>query len=168
MINTYNLFAVPVVHTKMPLPIDIHKKIILFVENNYKEGNLNSIANGFSSHEEFNGKKEMQNLLDNFLKNTCNLKIKHGWLNVLGDKSHNKPHFHAGNNVKYAGVYYLSNQNNNINFTKDGDIFELKPTLFDLLVFPATLLHYVLPEYRAEKRISFAFNLSTIGEENVT
>jgi hypothetical protein len=123
MINTYNLFAAPVVHTKMPISFDIHKKIISFVENNYTEDNLRSIVNGFQFHEDFDGKEELDNNLNIFLKN-------------------------------------------NITFTRDSNIFELKPTLFDLIIFPNELLHYVLPENRSEKRISFAFNstIATKGE----
>ena len=166
MINTYNLFAAPVVHTKMPISFDIHKKIISFVENNYTEDNLRSIVSGFQFHEDFDGKEELDNNLNIFLKNNFNLKITHAWLNVLGNNSHNRPHSHPGADETHSGVFYLSHNNNNITFTRDSNIFELKPTLFDLIIFPNELLHYVLPENRSEKRISFAFNLTiaTKGE----
>ena len=72
-------------------------------------------------------------------KNTLNLKITHSWLNVLGDNSHNNPHSHPGTNETNSGVFYLSRNNNNITFTRDSNIFELKPTLFDLIVFPYDL-----------------------------
>jgi len=162
MINTYNLFAATVVHTKMPISFDIHQKIISFVENNYTEDNINSVVNGLQVHGEFDGRKEIVNILDNFLKNTLNLEITHSWLNVLGDNSHNNPHSHPGTNETNSGVFYLSRNNNNITFTRDSNIFELKPKLFDLIIFPYDLLHYVLPENRNEKRISFAFNLSGV------
>ena len=57
---------------------------------------------------------------------------------------------------------YLSSQNNNINFVRDTDVFEIRPKLFDYLVFPFSLLHYVLPEDRQEARICYAFNLETL------
>ena len=67
-----------------------------------------------------------------------------------------------GNNVSHSAILYLSNENNNINFTKDSNVFEIKPKMFDLLIFPCDLLHYVLPEKRNEKRISYAMNLSVV------
>ena len=165
MINTYNLFATPVTHAKMPLAYGIHKKIISFVENNYNEDELRSIVNGFQFHGDFDGKEELDNNLNIFLENILKLKICHSWLNVLGDNSYNKPHYHTGNStISYSGVYYLSPQNNNINFAKDGNVFELRPILFDLLIFPYDLLHYVLPENRSEKRICYSFNLININE----
>ena len=34
-----------------------------------------------------------------------------------------------------------------------------KPKLFDFIIFPDDLVHYVLPEKRNKKRICYAFNL---------
>ena len=59
MINTYNLFAVQMSHCKLPLNIDTHKKIISFVENEYKEEDTISCRKGFQFHGDFNGKKEL-------------------------------------------------------------------------------------------------------------
>ena len=147
MINTYNLFAVQMSHCKLPLNIDILKKINSFVENKYKEDNTLSCVKGFQFHENFNGKKELNNYLSTFLKNTFCLELDNTWLNVLGDHSYNKPHYH------------LSNENNVITFVKGSETFEIKPKIFDLLIFPNNLVHYVLAEKRLEKRISYAFNL---------
>ena len=165
MINTYSLFALPVTHCKFPIPLSLHKKIILFVENNYnKKENFikRSCVKGFQFHDDFDGKKELVNNLNTFLSINFNLKIYHSWLNVLGDDSYNKPHVHSGDEVTHSGVFYLSSENNNIHFARDSDTFEIKPTLFDFLIFPYHLLHYVLPENRMEKRICFAFNLEKI------
>jgi len=162
MINTYDLFATRVVHTKVPIPIDIHKKIISFVEDKYKEENTVSCIKGFQFHEDFNGKKELDHVLNAYLKNFLYIKIAYSWLNVLHNQSYNKPHSHNGTDVQFAGVFYLSHENNNIHFAKDSETFEIKPKLFDLIVFPFHLLHYVLPEERVGKRICYAFNLEII------
>ena len=37
MLNTYDLFVTRVVHGKLPIQIDLHKKIKFFVDNNYLE-----------------------------------------------------------------------------------------------------------------------------------
>ena len=47
-------------------------------------------------------------------------------------------------------------------FSKGSEVFEIRPKLFDYLIFPFDLLHYVLPEKRKEKRICYAFNLTAV------
>tara|TARA_R100001463_G_scaffold49309_3_gene99023 strand:- start:2635 stop:3123 length:489 start_codon:yes stop_codon:yes gene_type:complete len=162
MINTYSLFAAHITHCKIPIPVSLHKKFILFAENNYMEEQKMSCTKGFQFHGEFDGKKQIIKHLDNFLKNNLNLKICYSWLNVLGNNSYNKPHYHLGTTVTHSGVFYLSPNNNNIHFARDTDTFEIKPKLFDILIFPHNLIHYVLPEDRIEKRICFAFNLENV------
>ena len=165
MINTYNLFAVQMTHCKLPLDIHIHKKIILFVENEYKEEDTVSCKKGFQFHGDFNGKKELDSFLDMFLRNSFGVEIDYSWLNVLGSNSYNRPHFHNGTDVYYAAVYYLSSENNNITFTRGEQTFDIEPKIFDLLIFPFELVHYVLPEKRSQKRICYAFNLRKINKK---
>ena len=132
MINTYNLFAANVYHCKLPIQITLHKKIISFVENKYKEENNVSCVKGFQFHQDFEGKEELLKDLNIYLNNNFKKKIIHGWLNVLSNASYNKPHSHLGNSISHSGV------------------------------FSNILLHYVLPEERIEKRICFAFNLESV------
>jgi len=160
MINTYNLFSVQMSHCKLPLDIDIHKKIISFVENEYREEDTVSCRRGFQFHGNFNGKKELDFFLDKYLRKTFSLEIIYSWLNVLGSNSYNNPHRHSGDNIRSSAVYYLSNINNVITFVKDDKTFEIEPKMFDLLIFPDNLSHYVLPEKRLEKRICYSFNMS--------
>jgi len=162
MIHVYNLFAVQMHHLKLPLDIDTHKKIILFSENNYKEEDIFSCKKGFQFHENFDGKKELDIFLNKYLGNNFYLEIEHAWLNVLGNYSYNKPHYHPGDQTKYSGVYYLSNENNTITFAKNDQTFEIEPKIYDLLIFPYNLIHYVLPTKRSQKRISYAFNLKGV------
>ena len=163
MINTYNLFAVPVVHGKFIVPTNIHQKILNFVDKNYSTSKKKiSCVNGFQTHDNFDGKEELNKELNIYLNNILRLNIVHGWLNVLGKNSHNNPHTHSGSDTGRAGVLYLSSENNNITFTRDGEIFEIKPKLFDYLIFPDDLIHYVLSEERNTRRISYAFNMSIL------
>jgi|TARA_R100001086_G_scaffold27723_2_gene12841 hypothetical protein len=162
MLNTYRLFAVPVIHSKLPIQLTLHKKIIDFVEKNYTEKKLISCVNGFQFHQDFDGKKEMNEVLNKTFMNINNSYIDYGWLNVLGNNSYNIPHSHPTESGRFSGVYYLSSGNNNIIFTKDGETFDIQPKLFDFLIFPYDLVHYVLPENREEKRICYAFNLNNV------
>jgi hypothetical protein len=163
MINTYNLFAVQLTQAKLFLPPVLHKKILSFIDKNYTEKDLVSCKKGFQFHKDFEGKKEMNELLNKFLLKTFNCYILSSWLNILGDYSYNTPHFHTGNSIALSGVFYLSNQNNNIHFTQNGQVFSLEPKLFDILIFPYNLVHYVLPEERKDKRICHAFNLIDVN-----
>ena len=45
---------------------------------------------------------------------------------------------------------------------KDYNYFKIEPKLFDYLLFPHDLIHYVLPEERSQKRICYAFNLKNL------
>ena len=165
MLNQYNIFSVQLTHLKLPLNIDTHKKIISFIDDEYKEENFLSCKKGFQFHEDFSGKKELNNFLNRNLKNYFCLQTVNEWLNVLGNKSYNRPHAHNGDNVQFSGIYYLSDNNSVITFLRENEIFELEPKLFDLLIFPYNLVHYVLPTERSKKRICYAFNLTTIKEE---
>tara|TARA_R100001509_G_scaffold146896_1_gene104079 strand:- start:350 stop:838 length:489 start_codon:yes stop_codon:yes gene_type:complete len=162
MIKSYNLFVTRVTHGKFPIPIELHKKIISFVQKEYVEENNISCVNGFQFHQDFDGKNELDTQLNNYFNNIYNLHIVNSWLNVLGNKSYNFPHSHGGQNVRTSGVFYLSHENNNLHFAKDNDYFKVEPKLFEYLLFPSDLIHYVLPENRNEKRICYAFNLRNL------
>jgi|TARA_R100001509_G_scaffold136739_1_gene90593 hypothetical protein len=168
MLNTYNIFATTIVKGKIILQPKLHEKILSYVNEKIissPSGCTRSVINGYQFHNNFDEKKELNNLLDQYFLKFNSSVIKHAWLNVLDNKSYNKPHVHIGDNIKASGILYLSNNNNNITFVKDDDIFEIKPKLFDYLLFPYNLAHYVLPEERSELRISYAFNLEYIREE---
>jgi hypothetical protein len=162
MLHTYDLFITRIVHGKLPISVELHKKIKLFVDNNYSEENKLSSINAFQFHNDFVGKKELIEILNNYFRNFLQIEICYSWLNVLGNNSYNFPHTHSGAGVTHAGVFYLSPENNNLHFAKDDNHFEIKPTLYDFLIFPSHLIHYVLPENRVEKRICFSFNLNKI------
>tara|TARA_R100001015_G_C4620434_1_gene177353 strand:- start:730 stop:1215 length:486 start_codon:yes stop_codon:yes gene_type:complete len=159
MINTYNLFTTQVTHGVLPLQPIVHKKILSYVEENYKEEDTVSCQKGFQFHKNFDGKKELDRMIQKTFKQMFDVNLYYGWLNVLGNNSYNKPHSHKGDYVVLSGVYYLSNTNNNITFLKENQTFSIEPKLFDYLIFPYDLTHYVLPEKRNEKRICYAFNL---------
>tara|TARA_R100001015_G_C4608148_1_gene163316 strand:+ start:291 stop:785 length:495 start_codon:yes stop_codon:yes gene_type:complete len=162
--NTYSLFATTVIHSKIIIQPDLHKKILTYVnkELNLPATNMRSVINGHQFHDNFDGKEDLNKLLNNYFINNFQLKIESSWLNVLNNNSYNKPHAHGGNKVCSSVVFYLSHNNNNITFVKDTKTFEIKPGLFDYLLFPHNLVHYVLPEERAESRISYALNLERI------
>ncbi len=167
MINTYNLFATPVVHGKFAISPILHKKILTYVEKEITSPTIctRSVINGHQFHAGFDGKEEIDSQLNTFFANNFSLTIEHSWLNILTGNSYNAPHSHGGEQVTSSVVFYLSQNNNNITFVKDDKTFEIKPKLFDYLLFPCELVHYVLPEERPEPRVCYAFNLKPIRKD---
>jgi len=147
----------------MPLHGGLHKKILNFVDTNYEKEKVDkrySIVNGMQHHEDFDGKDELDIEINKQCLLLTSQKIMNGWLNVIDNKAHNLPHHHQKHTEELSGVFYLTSNNSQINFTQIGEVFELVPQQFDLLIFPACLVHYVFPSESEEKRISYAFNLT--------
>mgnify|MGYP003658844031 CR=1 FL=1 len=63
MINTHNLFAVPVMETTVVIQTPLLNKIKNWCEKNKKNTNFISLRNGFQEHENFDGKKEFRGSL---------------------------------------------------------------------------------------------------------
>ena len=77
MINTYNLFAIPVFHGKLPVPVKIYNKILKYTDENCTDDKVKdtiSCVKGFQIHDEFDGKKELHIFLHNYLRNIYSFK----------------------------------------------------------------------------------------------
>ena len=101
-----------------------------------------------------------------------------GWINVNPTGAYNAPHDHGGS--FWSGAYYVAVPDDD----GDGGAIEFiaphhlhspggvvrapmtaakatfRPTAGTLLLFPATLIHWVHPNSSAEKRVTIAFNAS--------
>ena len=53
--NTYSLFATTVIHSKIIIQPDLHKKILTYVnkELNLPATNMRSVINGYQFHDNF-------------------------------------------------------------------------------------------------------------------
>ena len=162
MINTHNLFAVPVTETTIIIQTPLLNKIKNWCEKNKKNTNFISMRNGFQEHGNFDGKEELNEILNTFLRIHFKQEIEHSWLNVLNKNGDNTPHQHLGDNVINSGVFYLSNNNSAITFMEDTQIFSFYPKLFNLLIFPKELIHQVSPHLTDEVRISYGINLRNV------
>ena len=164
MLKTYHLFTKVLIHTKLPIFTGLHKKILNFVDKNYENEKVDkhcSIINGMQYHKDFDGKDELNMEINRQCLLLTSLKPTRCWLNVIDNKAHNVPHHHQNEPNEMSGVYYLSANNSTITFTQMGEIFELVPQQFDLILFPSDLVHYVFPSESKEKRISYSFNLTS-------
>lgn len=162
MINTYHLFAVPVIQTKIVLQTPLLKKITDWCQKNNKTENYISVRGGFQEHKNFDGKEELDEIINSFLRLHIKEKITYSWLNVLNKNGDNTPHRHTGDNIKSSAVLYLTENNSTISFMRDAQIFSFQPKLFDLIIFPHDLIHQVSPHTTDNLRISYAINTESI------
>jgi len=162
MINTYQLFSVPVIETKIVIQMPLLKKITDWCQKNNKKKDFISIRGGFQEHENFDGKEELDEILNCFLRLNMKEEIINGWLNVINKNGDNIPHRHNGNNIKSSAVFYLTNNNSAISFMRDWQLFSFYPKLYDFIVFPHDLVHQVSPHTNDDLRISYAVNTRNI------
>lgn len=159
MLKHYDLFSTRITHVKFPLQIELIKKILNHADEKFNDKGYISTVGGTQEHSDFDGKEELNNQLNKFFIHNFGLKIYYGWLNILDDKAYNEPHRHfTVDSSHLSGVFYLSSNNGKITFVKDDEIWEFQPSIYDLLIFPSQLVHYVLPSGVPGKRVSYAFN----------
>lgn len=78
------------------------------------------------------------------------------WFNV--NETTEYTNWHAHNNHKTVAVLYVTVPGGAIEFRQGGSYWQETPKPGDLLVFPGTLEHRVIPNPSTETRISIAFN----------
>lgn len=78
------------------------------------------------------------------------------WFNVNQQTEYTN--WHAHNNHKTVAVLYVTVPGGAIEFKQGGSCWQETPKAGDLLVFPGTLEHRVLPNDSQDYRISVAFN----------
>ena len=109
-----------------------------------------------------------------------NFAVTNYWLNVNGTGDFNRPHYHGFSTL--SGIFYIStptdcgklvlrNPTNAHGFCIDAKFvsewngfnsftWEIEPEPNKLLIWPAWVDHYTLPNNSTEDRISIAFNVS--------
>ena len=103
--------------------------------------------------------KESDGLLHKF-------KVKEWWYNINGKGHWNHPHTHPGSDL--ALVLYLTESDGLLHLMspfpqrivdRNGDNIGCTVAKRDIIMFPADIVHYVLPNPREEDRISISMNL---------
>jgi len=156
------LFAIPLfIQNNFIIEKNLHDKIINYGNKLETYDRIISVCNGTQEHKFFDGDIEIKNILNEFIKNNFNTEISYQWLNVITENGFNVPHTH-GNTQTMSGVLYLTKENSKIifygGFGRKDNITEIKPELFDLIIFPSYLTHLVAPSFSKSRRISLAFN----------
>lgn len=78
------------------------------------------------------------------------------WMNVNTEGEYTN--WHAHNRWSKVGVLYVAVPGGDIEFRQGGSYWRETPKAGDLLVFPGSLEHRVLPNNSKQVRISIAFN----------
>jgi uncharacterized protein (TIGR02466 family) len=104
------------------------------------------------------------------------LHVDNAWVNINDKTNWNRPHTHDGSLL--SGVFYLTDNNSDIEFIKDPDIntyfqenifskrdtelsfrsFRYTPIKGELYIFPSWLRHSVHPSESNSERVSISFN----------
>ena len=84
------------------------------------------------------------------------------WFNV--NETTEYTNWHAHNNHKTVAVLYVTVPGGSIEFRQGESYWQETPKSGDLLAFPGTLEHRVMPNPSTGTRISIAFNFSLTGK----
>ncbi len=121
----------------------------------------------------------IKNIVYNFVKSTLNkelktLEVKSSWAVCQFESDYNPIHWHDGHlsGVMYTKVpndfgssYKKINKNGNIAFIHGStqltaaSVYDVRPEIGDLYIFPSNLMHVVYPFFSEEERRSVSFNV---------
>mgnify|MGYP001434523508 FL=1 len=121
----------------------------------------------------------IKDILFNFVKSTLNkefrtFEIKSSWAVCQFESDYNPIHWHDGHfsGVMYTkipnsfgGSYKEINKNGNIAFIHGStqltasSVYDVKPEVGDLFIFPSNMMHTVYPFFSDEERRSVSFNV---------
>ena len=146
--------------------------------------NVGGVQLRFDHEKSLNSLNEVKSIIVNEFKNFPKFKFESVWLNINNRNNFNISHTHPG--CDYAGVIYLkvpensgsirfqnpnafgrSNYFEKLTEKERKDTFQypqyqIFPEEGDILLFPADLPHYVMPNNSEEERISLAFNINFV------
>ena len=121
----------------------------------------------------------IKDIVYNFVKSTLNkelktLDVKSSWAVCQFESDYNPIHWHDGHlsGVMYTKVpndfgssYKKINKNGNIAFIHGStqltaaSVYDVRPKIGDLYIFPSNLMHVVYPFFSSEERRSVSFNV---------
>ena len=177
MKSSYELFPTPVWHIE-----GISQQLVEELYQgayHFKERHKNSILSNQGGYQTppFDWNKfhpQGKEYIDKVVGDIFNeIKVIKWWYNINGKGSWNLPHSHSGSDL--ALVLYLTDTDNLLTFINPfsqrrlNEVagFHPKTKKGDILIFPADLLHYVMPNPREEDRISISMNLQLCGNSYI-
>ena len=128
-------------------------------------------------------RKDIVNYLNSFKKKiNFKYKVRATWVNENFYGDYNMPHTHDAPDCQFSGIWYLKcppnsgrlvflNQPTNADYPRLFDYiddpvswvnYSVVPQQYQLILFPASLVHLVEPSKSKDNRISVAFNISLL------
>ena len=104
------------------------------------------------------GIEYIENVVNNIFSPKHTVSIAGWWYNINPQGSWNIPHNHVGSNrIDYALVFYVTDSDSLLRFVtphnsrkNEHDYYTVNANKGDILIFPADLIHYVMPNQREE------------------
>ena len=170
----YDLFPTPIWRiegTPLELVDELYKGAYRFKKEHPSENRSNK--GGYQSPPFEVNKFHPQGIeyIDKVVGDIFKFKVESWWYNINGQGHWNVPHIHAGSDL--ALVLYVTDSDGLLNLMSphpmrlldsedyggEGDHMRVNANKGDILIFPADLVHYVMPNQREEDRISISMNL---------
>ena len=176
----HNIFSTPVWHIEgapQQLVDDLYKHTSIIKENihlyqtskNVGDSNQGGYQTSQFTWKDFHpaGIEYIENVVNNIFSPKHTVSIAGWWYNINPQGSWNIPHNHVGSNrIDYALVFYVTDSDSLLRFVtphnsrkNEHDYYTVNANKGDILIFPADLIHYVMPNQREEDRISISMNL---------
>ena len=173
----YDIFPTPVWHIEgapHQLVDDLYNHASIIKDNihlyqttkNVVVSNQGGYQTAQFSWEDFHpsGREYIENVVNNIFSPKSSVSIVGWWYNINPQGAWNTPHSHGG--AHYALVFYVTDSDSLLRFLTPHNSRRSEPGYKsinakkgDLLIFPADLVHHVMPNQREEDRISISMNL---------
>lgn len=183
MIDT--LFEIPIYHVQLKSD---PTKVFNYIKKQNLPGRVVSNDGGYQSIDIQNKPTQLVDEIlkhANIFGKKCNIKnnliMDNMWLNINKHKNSNREHKHLG--CVFSGAYYIKvpknsgnivfiNPNVDImdyawhrslfdNYNKfNSGLWNILPSVGELILFPSFLKHYVEPNLSKEERVSISFNIN--------
>ena len=177
----HSLFSTPVWHIEKELPLGVYDWALEYEKNN-KRRNLSN-RGGYQSEPFPITSTPFGNYINNSLSFISDYNLSDAWLNINRNHDYNETHCHPESDLAF--IWYITDNDDKLGlmnphaFTRSklinipnqigstempieivADVIYPRCTAGDMLIFPADLLHSVLPTHKPEPRISISFNIS--------
>ena len=173
----HDIFPTPVWHIEgapQQLVDDLYNQTHIIKKNIHLYQNAKNVVvsnqGGYQTKqldwEEFHpaGIKYIENVVNNIFSPKNSVSIFGWWYNINPQGAWNTPHNHAG--VDYALVFYVTDSDSLLRFLTPHNSRANEPVYQsinakkgDILIFPADIVHYVMPNPKETDRVCISMNL---------
>ena len=179
----HDIFSTPLWHieeTPQQLVDDLCKNISVIKENIHLYQTTTS-ESGYSNQGGYQtsqfvwknfhpaGIEYIEKLVDDIFVD-YSVNVSGWWYNINPQGAWNLPHSHGG--ADYALVWYLTDSDGLLNFINPSSRIDSQDGSFnakkgDILIFPADIIHYVMPNTKEKDRVCISMNLKLYNRSHL-